>query len=38
MRIIDIVFLTAFVVVGVVLYWLVKYGDQAKDEFKRKWK
>ena len=38
MRFLDFIFITAFIVVGVVLYWIVKYGDQVTEEFRRKWK
>ena len=37
-RLLDFIFITAFIVVGVVLYWVVKYGDQATEEFRKKWK
>lgn len=33
-RLIDLILLVAVAVEGVVLYWLVKYGDQFRDEFK----
>ena len=38
MRFLDFILLTAIIVEGIVLYWIVKYGDQVTDEFRKKWK
>lgn len=37
LRLIDLIFLAAIIVEGIAIYWLARYGDQSREEFRRRW-